>query len=266
MAEPRYSTMWPIPPPVRDLADDRQDDVLGGRTFRQLAVDIDRHRLGTHLRQGLRGQHVLDFAGADAERQRAKRAMRRGMTIAADDGHARHRQPLFGTDDVHDALSGRAHRVQQDAGRRGVFRQRFDLLGRNRILNRQVNIDRRDIVIGGRDGQIGAPHLAVVHPQALEGLRRRDFMHQVQIDVEEIRATGLGANDVGIPQFVAQRFARRDWKCRFPHSSVSVSSSAKHWWSPPGRSTNRRVSILLNASMYARALASTMSVASPCPV
>ncbi len=37
--------------------------------------------------------------------------------------------------------------------------------------NRQMNVDRGHVVIGGRDGQIGAPHLAVMHPQALEGLR-----------------------------------------------------------------------------------------------
>ncbi len=66
-----------------------------------------------------------------------------------------------------------------------------------------MDIDGWNIVVGGRDRQVGTPNLTVVHPQALEGLRRRDFMHQMQIDIEEIWAARLGADDVGIPQFVA---------------------------------------------------------------
>jgi hypothetical protein len=47
---------------------------------------------------------VLDLGRADAEGQRAEGAMRRGVAVAADDGHARQGEALLRPDDVHDAL------------------------------------------------------------------------------------------------------------------------------------------------------------------
>ena len=89
-----------------DLADDGQNDVLRRDPRLQLPVDRDRHGLGTTLRQRLRRQHMLHFAGADAEGQRAERAVGRGVAVAADDRHPRQRQTLLGTDDVDDPLPG----------------------------------------------------------------------------------------------------------------------------------------------------------------
>ena len=71
------------------------------------------------LREALRGQHVFDFAGADAEGQRAERAVRGGVAVAADDGLSRLRDAEFGADDVHDALIAAEHIEETDAG----FRQ-----------------------------------------------------------------------------------------------------------------------------------------------
>ena len=88
-----------------DLADDGEDDVLGGDACRQLAVDAHQHVLGLALDQRLRGQHMLDLGGADAVRQRAEGAVRRGVAVAADDGHARQREALLRADDVDDALA-----------------------------------------------------------------------------------------------------------------------------------------------------------------
>jgi hypothetical protein len=73
--------------------------------WRQAAVDTHQHVLGLLLDQRLGGEHMLDFGGADAVRQRAERAMRRGVAVAADDGHARQREALLGADDVDDALA-----------------------------------------------------------------------------------------------------------------------------------------------------------------
>ena len=87
-----------------DLADEVQDQVLGRDAAAELAVDAQLQRLGLRLQQRLRGQHVLDFAGADAEGQRAERAVRGGVAVAADDRHARLRVAQLGADDVDDAL------------------------------------------------------------------------------------------------------------------------------------------------------------------
>ena len=72
-----------------DAVDDGEDDILGGDAGMEFAVDFDRHGAGFRLREGLGGEHVLDLAGADAEGERAERAMGGGVAIAADDGHAR---------------------------------------------------------------------------------------------------------------------------------------------------------------------------------
>ena len=47
---------------------------------------------------------MLDLGGADAEGERAEGAMRRGVAVAADDGHAGLGQALLGADDMDDAL------------------------------------------------------------------------------------------------------------------------------------------------------------------
>ena len=59
---------------------------------------------GFDLQERLRGEDVLDLAGADAERQGAERAVRRGVAVAADDRHAGLRVAELGTHDVDDAL------------------------------------------------------------------------------------------------------------------------------------------------------------------
>jgi hypothetical protein len=97
-----------------DLGDDRQDDVFGGDAFGSLPSTRDSQVLGA-LEQALGGQHVLDFAGADAEGQRAKRAVRGGVAVAADDGHARLGQAQLRADHVHDALPGAVQPIERDA-------------------------------------------------------------------------------------------------------------------------------------------------------
>jgi hypothetical protein len=70
---------------------------------------------------------VLDLGGADTERDRAERAVGRGVRVAANDGHARLGQPELRTDDVHDPLLDVAERVQPDPELGGVGAQRVDL-------------------------------------------------------------------------------------------------------------------------------------------
>ncbi len=96
----------------------------------------DRHRLGPAGRQRLGGQHVLDLAGADAERERAEGAVGGGVGVAADDRDARLGQPELRADDVHDALLDVAQRVQPHAELGAVAAQRLQLGAGDRVGDR----------------------------------------------------------------------------------------------------------------------------------
>ncbi len=96
MAEPVYSKTLPVPPPMPICAISARMMSFAVTPGLQRAVDADSEGLRRALQQALRGQHVLHFAGADAERQRAERAVRGGVAVAADHGHAGLRQPSSG--------------------------------------------------------------------------------------------------------------------------------------------------------------------------
>ena len=143
-----------------DLGDHRQGDVLGGDAFGQLAVHGDAHVLGLLGAQGLGRQHMLDFGGADAEGQRAERAMGGGVAVAADDGGAGQGPALFRPDDVHDALADIVHGEIFDAEIAGVLLQGLDLRAAFRIGDALVAVLGGHIVVGHRQGQFRAAHLA----------------------------------------------------------------------------------------------------------
>ncbi len=110
-----------------DHADDVQHHVLGADAGRQRAIDGDRKGLRLALKQALRGQHMADFAGADAERQRTEGPVGGCVAVAADDGHARLGEALFRRDHVDDAAIVRGHVEQLDAVLGAVACQRGDL-------------------------------------------------------------------------------------------------------------------------------------------
>ena len=133
IASPRYSMTEPIPPPVpmRSMIASTMSFAVtpGGRR----ALDGDRHRPRRALGQRLGREHVLDLAGADAEGERAERAVGRGVAVAADDGHPGLREPLLGSDDVDDALAGVAHPVEPDAELATVLLEHLDLAAGHRV-------------------------------------------------------------------------------------------------------------------------------------
>ena len=130
--------------------DDVEDDVLGfdARPKRPVHGDAHAPRLG--LDDALAGEDHFDLRRPHAERHGAQRPVRRGVAVAADDGHARLGEAQFGTDDVHDALPGVAHAEMLDAEPGAVGRQRFDLPPRFRLGDRQVLVDGGDVVVGRR--------------------------------------------------------------------------------------------------------------------
>ena len=143
-----------------DLADDGEDDVLGGDAGRQFAVDHRAHVLRLLLDQRLRRQHMLDFRGADAVGERAERAVRRGVAVAAHDRRAGQGEALLRTDDVDDALALVELVEIFDAEVARVLGERLDLLGAFRIGIGQRAVGGRHVVIDHGERLFRRVHLA----------------------------------------------------------------------------------------------------------
>ena len=191
------------PPSGAELADRAEDHVLGGDPWRARAHELDLHRLRTQLGKRLGREHVLHLGRADPESERAERAMRRGVRVAADDRHAGLGQSQLGPDHVHDALAARTRAVELDAKCVAVRLQRLELQPCHLVLDRPLG--GRDVVIHRRDGEVGPAHGPSRQPKAFEGLWRRDLVHQVEVDVEQRRALGLLAHDVRVPDLLEER-------------------------------------------------------------
>src|ERR1700712_189496 len=194
-----------------DLADDRQDDVLGSNAERQLAFDLHLHVfyfLGARAR---RGEHVLALGGADAMGQGAKSAMGRGMGVAADHGHARQRRALLRADHVNDALTHVVHLEFSDAIFVAVVVQGLDLQARNLIDNSVYAVlairGGRHVVVNRGDVGVDPPWFAARQAQAFESLWRGHFVNDVTIDIKQRRTIVALLDQMRIPELVVERFA-----------------------------------------------------------
>ena len=136
--------------------------------------------------------------------RRAEGAVRGGVGVTADDGHAGLGQTQLRADDVHDALLDVAQRVQPDAELGAVLAQRLQLDAGDRVRDGLVDVEGRGVVVLGRDGEVEAAHLAAALAQTVEGLRAGHLVQQVQIDEEEV-GLALGApDDVVVPDLLRE--------------------------------------------------------------
>ena len=97
-----------------------------------------------------------------------------------------------------DALAAAADLVQRDAGGAAVLGQHVHLLAR-KVVGGPDAASGGDVVVHGRDGQVGPPDWPAGHPESLEGLGRGDLVDEVEVDEEEVRLTLGGTDDVGVP-------------------------------------------------------------------
>ncbi len=124
-----------------NLFDQRQHDVFGGAAKRQLAGNFNAHGFQRAINQCLCRQQVLDFRGADAKPQRAKRPVSGGMAVAGGNHHPRHHQPLLVRHHMFNALSRVEHVKQFNAKVLRIFAEVIDLqltacVGHRRIAHR----------------------------------------------------------------------------------------------------------------------------------
>ena len=127
-------------------------------------------------------------------RQRAERAVRRGVAVAANDGGAGQSEALLRADDVDDALPLVELVVVFDAEVLGVLRQRGDLLGAFRIGIGLAAVGGRHVVIDHGQRLLRRMNLAARSAQAFERLRRGHLVHQMAVDIEEA-GTVIGLMD-----------------------------------------------------------------------
>ena len=160
-----------------DLADDAEHHVLGGDAGMKRALHRNPHGLGFALPQRLRCQHMGNFGGADAEGQGAHRAMRGGVTVAANDGHARPAQALLRPDHMQDALTRIVDAEMRDAGARRFIGECL----RHRALlgigdGAEIAAVGWDIVIRRREGPVRGAGRQAAAAQDLER-RHRTILH-----------------------------------------------------------------------------------------
>ena len=148
---------------------------------------------------------MLDFAGADAVRERAERTMRRGVAVTADDGGAGQGKTLLGADDVDDALAPVELVVIFDAEFLGVLRHHPHLLDALRIGIGLGAIGSRDVVVDDGERLFRRVHLAPRRAQAFERLRRSHLMHEMAVDIEQAGAVAGFVHQMVVPDFVVQR-------------------------------------------------------------
>src|SRR5699024_356813 len=168
-------------------------------------VDFNGHRLGFSLRKRLSGKDVLDLRSADAKGNRPESTVRGCVRVAAHDRHSRLGQTQLRADYVDYALFDITHGVQADPEFFGVVTQCLHLRTRDRIGDRLVQVGGGNIVVLGRDGQIGTSHRSAGQAESFKCLRAGDFVHEVQINEQQIGFARGTTNDVLLPYFLGQR-------------------------------------------------------------
>ena len=179
-----------------DLPDRRQHHVLGGEPGGELAAELDEHRARARLQERLGGEHVLDLGGADPEGEPPKapwvEVWLSPQTIVIPGWVSPSSGPITWTIPSRPlpvALSGtpnprscgRASRAGRGRARRG------SAPGSVGTLWSIVAIVSR---AGARDGRRAQP---------LEGLRARDLVDEVEIDVEQRGLRGPLLDHVRLP-------------------------------------------------------------------
>ena len=188
MVEPAYSMTWPVPPAAPILAMIARMTSLACTPGASAAVDRDAHVLRLGLPQRLRRQHMGDLGGADAEGERADRAMRRRVAVAANYDHSGLAQALLGPDHMHDALPAVLEAEQRHAGRPRVSLEILDHGSASGLIDGgEVAAKRRYVMVGRRERTIGTTHRQVPLLKHAESIAR-SVMHEMAIDVQQRRA------------------------------------------------------------------------------
>ena len=189
-----------------DVADQREDEILGGHAEWQPALEHHAHGFWPALDDRLRCQHMRQFARSDTERQRAKPAMRAGMAVAADDQTTGKAEAKLGSDDMDDTLTGLVDVEHLDADCRCFgpqTRQQFlPDLARAGPPSR-----RRNRVVRGRERQFWIVNRQTTALEIEQTARPAEIVQQMTIDMKEVGIIADLSDDMLVPDLGQQRTA-----------------------------------------------------------
>ena len=144
---------------------------------------------------------MLDLGRADAERQRAERAMGGGVRVAADDREPRLRQAELRADDVNDPFPTASGRVERHPELGAVSLECIELCLRQRVGRARAG---GDVVIHRRECQVRSADPPAGESKPLEGLRGGDLVHEVQVDPEESGLTRRLGYQAALPDAIEE--------------------------------------------------------------
>lgn len=145
---------------------------------------------------------MLDLAGADTERQGTEGTVGRGVGVSANDRHSGLRVSEFWTDDVNDSLADIVQVVELNPELLAIVSKRIDLLPGNRVGDGERSIGGGNVVVRSCDRAFGPSDLPARETKPFEGLGAGDFVHEVQVDVENRLFSGLMMNDMMVPDLL----------------------------------------------------------------
>ena len=206
IARRAYSITWPVPPAAPILRDDGEDHVLGAHAARRARPRrVIRMVFGLRCQQRLRRQHVLDLGRADAEGERAERAVgarcgcRRTPSVMPGrvmpcSGPMTCTMPCRSSPRSNSVMPARARFARSVSTMR---RSRASADPRGAAVGRHV-------VVGGAEGRSGAADGEAAFAQPSEHVARA-VVHEVAVDVEERQAVRR-RDDVPVPDLLEQGF------------------------------------------------------------
>ena len=157
------------------------------------------------LQQALAREHVFDLTGADAKRERSEGAVRSGVRISADDGLAWLGEAHFRADDMDDPLMRALISERGDAELFAVVFELADLGLRDLVDDRERERMRRTRMVDSAERQVRPADGESAIAEALEGLRGRHFVDQVEVDVNQRRCSGVFDDEVVVPDLFDDR-------------------------------------------------------------
>ena len=158
--------------------DDGQGQVFRTNPGAERTIDSHAQAFGLFLPNRLGCQNMGHLGGTDAEGERTKRAMGRGVAVATIDQQARQGQAKFWTNDMHDPLARIIKPETFDAMRSAILLQCFDHPG---ILGIECCRAGGRVMIGNAKSEPGLGHFHVALREFGESVMRA-FMHQVAVD------------------------------------------------------------------------------------